>query len=345
MTEPKISVLIPLYNRKHYIAQALDSVFAQTFQDYEIIVRDDGSTDGSADFVAERYAAEISSGKLKLRRNEKNIGEFSTDNKLLNEATGKYIMILHSDDMYLPYALQYLYAVAEKYNADVVHECKYFTTAPDGVIEEDTPLRLVTYDKKQVSKPEIFSDDPLVRFEEWFSGGTGIDAPHNIFRRKFLTENNLRFHDFGGNRFFALKWIIKAKVFVKIPGPIYIYRNSPDSVTNAKFPLEHIENFISGQIKLSRHLDEFFATDDFFKDKPEFQYCAKNFLFMVYDNYRITRMGVYKNGITPELNRAVEAAFRKYFGDDAAFPTFLFHWIHAAMFNQRVDMLVSPPTR
>ena len=71
MTAPKISVLIPLYNRKHYIAQCLDSVLNQTFQDYEIIVRDDGSTDGSADFVAEKYSAEISSGKIKLSRNKK----------------------------------------------------------------------------------------------------------------------------------------------------------------------------------------------------------------------------------------------------------------------------------
>ena len=54
MHEPKISVLIPLYNHKNYIADTINSVLNQTFQDFEIIVRDDGSTDGSAEFVEEQ---------------------------------------------------------------------------------------------------------------------------------------------------------------------------------------------------------------------------------------------------------------------------------------------------
>lgn len=236
-----------------------------------------------------------------------------------------------------------MYTLAELFAADVVHCSTYFTTAPDGVIKDKETLTKVYYDKNRVDKTEIILDDPIFRFSEWHTGGIGIDAQHNIFRRKFLTENDLRFHKFAGNRFFALKWTMKAKILVKTPEPFYIYRNSPDSVTNEKFPPERVEDFISQEIKFSRHLDEFFAGDDFFKNNPEIQYFARSHLFMIYDSFRITRMGVYKNGITPELNRAVEAAFRKYFGDDAAFPTFLFHWIHAAMFNQRVDMLVSPP--
>ena len=288
---PKISVLVPLYNRKHYIAQAIDSALNQTFTDYEIIVRDDSSTDGSADFVAERYAAEISSGKLKLRRNEKNLGEFPTDNRLLREATGEYIMMLHSDDLYLPHALEQMYTIAETFNADVVHESVYLTTAPDGVIEEGTPLKLVAYDRNQAKKIGAVSDEPLSRFNEWDLGGTGIDAQHNLFKREFLTDNDLRFESFGGNRLFALQWIMAAKILVKTPAPFYIYRNSPDST--------------------------------------EIQYRARSHLFLAYDNYSIQMRGVYKDGVTPELNQAVADAFRKYFGEDATYPTFLFHWINA----------------
>ena len=109
MDAPKISVLIPMYNRKHYIADCIDSVLAQTFQDFEIVVRDDGSTDGSAEFVEERYAAEISAGKVKLKRNGKNLGEDPTTIRLFLDAAGKYFGVLHSDDMYLPHALQYIF--------------------------------------------------------------------------------------------------------------------------------------------------------------------------------------------------------------------------------------------
>lgn len=153
MDAPKISVLVPLYNRRHYIEQCLDSALNQTFKgDYEIIVRDDGSTDGSADFVEQRYADAISSGKLKLRRNEKNIGQFPTDNRLLREAGQIYIMMLHSDDLYLPHALEHMYEVAERFNADVVHESTYLKPSPDGVIKEDTEFNLVSYDRYPVKK-------------------------------------------------------------------------------------------------------------------------------------------------------------------------------------------------
>ena len=345
MDTPKISVLVPMYNRRHYIEQCLDSALNQTFrEDYEIIVRDDGSTDGSADFVEQRYAAEISSGKLKLRRNEKNIGEFPTDNRLLREAAGKYIMMLHSDDLYLPRALEHMYEAAERFNADVVHECVLVTTAPDGVIKDEKSLILKPYDTNPVNKVTVMPNNPIWRFNEWYSGGIGIDAPHNIFNRKFLLDNDLRFECFGGgmtggNRILALKWIMRAKIFVKTPQPCYIYRNSPDSITNAKMPPERVAQLISNQIQLSRHLDDYFARDDFFKDKFYFQYLARNTLFKIFDNHRMARNGVYKDGITPELHRAVEEAFRKYFGDDAAFPTFLFHWIHAAMFGKPVDAI------
>ncbi len=100
MNTPKISVLIPLYNRKHYIEDCIDSVLNQTFKDFEIIIRDDVSTDGVFDFVKERYAAEISAGKIKLFRNEKNISEAFNVSRLLRDATGKYLTILHNDDLY-----------------------------------------------------------------------------------------------------------------------------------------------------------------------------------------------------------------------------------------------------
>ncbi len=202
MAAPKISVIIPMYNRKHYIAQAIDSVLGQTFQDFELIVRDDGSTDGSADFVAERYATEISSGKIKLRRNEKNIGEFPTDNRMLREATGKYIMILHSDDMYLPNALEHMHAVAEHFQADVVHSTVHLGTPPDGVIKKGTPLRIVYHDKNRVDKVTVMSDNLLDRFNERVNGGTFVDIQYNILRREFLAENDVRFESFTGNGFF-----------------------------------------------------------------------------------------------------------------------------------------------
>ncbi len=330
MDMPKVSVLVPMYNRRHYIEQCLDSALNQeNFQDYEIIIRDNGSTDGSADFVEQKYAAEISSGKIKLHRNGKNFGAAYNHNMLVHDAQGKYIMLLHDDDMYLPHALQHMYEVAELSQADVVHECKYLTTASDGIISEDRPLLLMNYDANTVDNISVMPNDLNYRVNEWFS--MGIDLQHNIFNRKFFIENDFVFYTFLDPRVFALKWLLHAKTFVKTPIPFYIYRRSPDSDSNSKFTPERVAKFISDQIKVLRYLDEFFATEDFLRDNKILQYRIKSFLLRILDNFWIVRNQIYKDGVTEELNQAVEDTFKKYFGEDAAYPTFLFNLFHCVI--------------
>ncbi len=354
MDVSKISVLIPLYNRKHYIAQCIDSVLNQTFKDWELIIRDDGSTDGSPEFVEENYADEISSGKIKLRRNEKNIGEFPTENILIEEATGKYIMILHNDDAYLSHALEHMYTVAEEYNADVVHSSMRIGTAPDGIIETGIDLNIAhdrmlkrTYNGSSLDKIVLVPDDPAIRFNEWNEGGIFIDTQYNIFSRKFLMESGLRFEIFGerfsDNRIFALKWIMKAPVIVKTLEPFYIHRNAYDSQSREKYSLEDIAEFISAFVELSYHLDEYFASEEFFRDNKEAQYLTRVHLFSVLDRFWLHKRGIYKTGVTFDLNDAVEAVFRKYFGGGAAYVTFLFHWAHCMMAERPLGRIVSPP--
>lgn len=137
---------------------------------------------------------------------------------------------------------------------------------------------------------------------------------------------------------------MRAKVFVKTPQPFYIYRSSPDSQTSSKFPPERVTKFIENHICQLRRLDEFFAKDEFFRDNTELQYRVKSELLFNNDRYRFLRNDVYKDGITPELHRAVEEAFKKYFGADAAYPTFLFHWVHCLQSNKSVNQ-ISPPQR
>ena len=344
---PKISVLIPLYNRKHYIAQCLDSVLAQTFQDYEIIIRDDGSTDGSADFVEEKYSAEISSGKIKLRRNKKNIGQFPTVNKLIREANGKYFMILHSDDLYLTHALEHMYEVAEYFSADVVHAGTFFQSPEGGVIDANTPLKLMSWENRVLEEIELAPEDPLLRFHEWLNYDIFIDAQYNIFNRNFILDNDIFFKSFenvlaGGNSFFALQWILKAKIFVKTPAQFYVRRDSPDSLFNLNMTPERVSKFISAQIKFSAWLEDFFAKDEFFKDDEKLRYHARVHFFLTADNHRLKNQGVYKNGITPELHHAVESAFREHYGKDIDYLVFLFHQIHCLKFERDYREISAP---
>jgi len=98
---PKVTVIIPTYNRADYVCEAIDSVLTQTFTDYEIIVVDDGSTDNTADLL--RPLAE--QGLIRYIFQE-NRGESAARNQGIAVASGEYIAFLDSDDLFLPTKLE-----------------------------------------------------------------------------------------------------------------------------------------------------------------------------------------------------------------------------------------------
>lgn len=107
---PRVSVIIPTYNRGHYIGQAIDSVLAQTFVDFECIVIDDGSTDNTGEVVARygsrvRYLQQAHSGRPAVARNTG-----------LRVARGEYIAFLDSDDIWLPDKLARQISVLEMHH-------------------------------------------------------------------------------------------------------------------------------------------------------------------------------------------------------------------------------------
>ena len=337
---PKISVLIPLYNRRHYIADCINSVLIQTFKDFEIIVCDDGSTDGLADFVEKFFANEISSGKLKLLRNEKNIGEFPTDNRLICAATGEYVTILHSDDLYLYQALEQLHDAAEYFHADVVHAGIFLQSQADGIIDESTQFKIMCWENRRVKNFELVPENPETRFNEWADGDTFVDAQYNIFCRKFLLDNEIFFPNWTANIPFALHWLMTAKTYVKTPDIFYVRRDAPDSYSNdKKFFAKRIRKFIRGTAEISKWFDELFQRVDYFKNNPAAQYRAKATFFRRVDSFRIDRLKIYEHGITPEIQRVVSEEFRELFGDGAGYLEYLFHKTHCLPFERDFDRI------
>ena len=96
---PKVSVLIPTYNQARYVSEAIESALVQTYSDYEIVVVDDGSTDGTG-AVAEAYIPRV------RVIHQENRGESGARNAGLQATSGEYIAFLDGDDVYLPDKLE-----------------------------------------------------------------------------------------------------------------------------------------------------------------------------------------------------------------------------------------------
>lgn len=98
---PRVSVFIPSYNHADYIAAAIKSVLEQSFQDFEIVVTDDGSTDGTPDIIAA-----FDEPRVKLKRFPVNRGAAFTTNDAICRCSGAYLALLNSDDVFLPHKLE-----------------------------------------------------------------------------------------------------------------------------------------------------------------------------------------------------------------------------------------------
>jgi len=107
--KPLVSVIIPTYNRRHIIARSVDSVLAQTFTDYEIIVVDDGSTDNTGEFLKKHYG-----NRIQYIAQPANRGLATARNRGIEESRGTYIAILDDDDLWFPEKLALQVALLEK---------------------------------------------------------------------------------------------------------------------------------------------------------------------------------------------------------------------------------------
>jgi glycosyltransferase involved in cell wall biosynthesis len=102
MNRPPVSVLMTLFNRERYVGAAIESVLAQTFGEFELLIVDDGSTDASLD-IARSYAARDS--RIRVVVNERNLGQFENRNHAATLARGAFLKYHDSDDLMYPHCL------------------------------------------------------------------------------------------------------------------------------------------------------------------------------------------------------------------------------------------------
>lgn len=127
---PKISVIVPVYKVEGLLARCVDSILAQTFSDFEVILIDDGSPDASGR-ICDEYAAKDSRVKV-IHQN--NSGAAAARNEGLKAAAGEYITFVDSDDFVDPSHLENLYDLALRSGCDI-SMCNYKLTDADGSFE------------------------------------------------------------------------------------------------------------------------------------------------------------------------------------------------------------------
>ncbi len=181
---PKVSVIIPVYNAEPYLRQCLDSVVNQTLREIEIICVDDGSTDSSADILKEYQKKDA---RVRVY-NQKNQFAGVARNNGLKKATGKYVIFWDSDDFFEPDALCVMYERAESVGADIV-VCNSFAYDDENQCDIEWNM---SYNPAYMPSNEVFSKYDIPEYIFWICVAWSWDK---LFNREFILKNNLHYGD------------------------------------------------------------------------------------------------------------------------------------------------------
>ena len=220
---PIISILIPIYNAEPYLHECLDSVCNQTFESFEAVCINDGSTDSSREIILE-YVQNDPRFRL---IDKPNSGYGASMNRGLSEATAEYIAILESDDFYEPDMLEKLHEAIREHDAQVARaNCYYYWSPPNEVnrLSELVPM----HQTGRLINPSVDHDIFFLSPAVWSA----------LYRRNFLIENNIDFLETPGASYqdtaFAFKVWVCANRVIFIPQALLHYRqdNSGSSVNS-----------------------------------------------------------------------------------------------------------------
>lgn len=219
MNRPKISISVPIYNAEKYLRQCLDSLVTQTLCDIEIVVVNDGSTDGTRE-ICEEYAKRDS--RIKLIHKE-NGGIASARQVALNSATGIFMASVDADDWVEPDFCEKMYYKAVAENADVILCDSWYEYEHGGQI-------INSYGKNVPADNDEIIEDAL-------NGMMPCSVWNKLYKIDFLREHKIIFEDginMGEDVLFFLKALRHPMRFVYLPECLYHYRRMPgeDSYTN-----------------------------------------------------------------------------------------------------------------
>lgn len=223
----RFSVIIPVYNVESYLRECLDSVLCQTFQDWEAICVNDGSSDNSL-AILDEYAAKDSRFKVVSQTNG---GLSAARNTGMDNASGEYIVFLDSDDWI-------------EYNTLEILET--YLRPPTSYLQ---PLDVLCFSGRRYieatrsfNPPDILADTAYTTGIDYYNGNALMHRDFafvcvvlRAYRRMFLVDNGLRFKDgiyHEDNLFTPLACYYAGRVW-QIPNILYNYRVRANSITDS----------------------------------------------------------------------------------------------------------------
>ncbi len=225
MNQVQVSIIIPVYNAKEYLAKCIEGVLYQTYSDFELILINDGSTDGSESILKEFCARD---SRVQYY-NQVNSGPSSARNYGLTKATGEFVCFIDADD-YIP--SEYLEKLMELAIKNDVVTCGYIEISPYGRVALNDFYR---------SSHSLTTDE----FVEGVLRGVGGTLWGKVYRRSIIMEHQLQLNPqvyMCEDLLFNLDYAQYASHFGAIEECLYEYNRLNEGSITSKVTLPYLEN-------------------------------------------------------------------------------------------------------
>ena len=222
---PSISVIMPVYQAEKFLQASVESVLAQTFSDWELLLVDDGCRDNSPALCDELARRD---DRIQVIHKEKNAGVSAARNSALEAARGAYIAFLDADDGFEPRMLETLWSLREQAGADTA-ACAHLNLRPDGTGWPEQVLPAGVYVRQQIREKIVA---PLL--------GERLAVPvfngfiwRYLFSAQIIRDIHLRFEGaYLEDELFLMEYFCCAHSLAVTDQPLYRYLINPASATH-----------------------------------------------------------------------------------------------------------------
>ena len=230
---PLISVIVPVYRVEQYLDKCVSSILAQTYDNLEVILVDDGSPDNSG-ILCDRWAERDARVRV---IHQKNAGGGAARNAGLEVAKGQLISFVDSDDYLAPDMFAALYGLLEQ-GADIA-ECDYLMTEDDDAVFAAADPELRWYDREEAMVCHI-ADTAFCQLL-W----------NKLYRRETVGDIRLPVGTRIDDEFFTYQVLGNADRLVRTSRKYYAYRQQPGSVMHQKNPVKKLEGLRAKKMRLA----------------------------------------------------------------------------------------------
>lgn len=226
--QPLVTIGLPVYNSETYLRQSLESLLAQTYTNFVLIISDNASTDGTAD-ICQSYARDDS--RIKYSRNAENIGLPRNFNKIANLTETKYLKWSTSDDYWEPTFVAKAVAVMEHDPSIIV--CYPKTTLIDNDGENPRPYE---------DNLHLMQDDPAERFREFYARIGLVNATLGLIRVSQLRKTHLYPSYVGSDTSLLAEMTLHGK-FYELSERLFFRRFHPKASSGKRGDADHMNKY------------------------------------------------------------------------------------------------------